>query len=246
MKRDPEESPADVALRIQLKMLSAELNGVTDRAIKELTRNEQKTYLDEVCKKVKEIASWVCTRIIPLLGEAAFRIKVRQRLKHYERKRKKDKKDAEKKTQVEQMECPECEGSGVGDDELCPACDGHGTVETDSPEAPEVEEEEENGDAQAEFEFYEMEQFRAVPRMIVFPDGSGKMAYKRFHHSRKEERAAGRIYARKKADQNWKNIQAADAADAFLDPLVKRYGDLPAGELIRKWREEQRKKERQE
>jgi hypothetical protein len=93
--------------------------------------------------------------------------------------------------------------------------------------------------AQMEFDFFEMEQFRGVGQRITYPEGK-EMKYVEYNRSLEWQRVASiaHLDAGIAADKARRSAQAA--ANQFLEPLVKRYGDMPAEELVQSWMRDQR------
>lgn len=91
---------------------------------------------------------------------------------------------------------------------------------------------------QMEFNFFEMEQFRGVGHRITFP-GEGKIQYVEYNRSLRAHRRASVAHLDTGIAADLARRQAEAAADAWLDPLVDRYGDLPAEVLVDKWLAEQ-------
>ena len=88
---------------------------------------------------------------------------------------------------------------------------------------------------QVEFDFFEMEQFRGVPKRISYPVGQGKIEYVEYNRSTEVQRLLSIGHLTKGIDADVARREAEAASNAWLHPLVAKYGDLPAEELIRLW-----------
>lgn len=95
---------------------------------------------------------------------------------------------------------------------------------------------------QGEFDFFEMDQFRGVARRITYPVREGSvivMKYVEYNRSFEWQRTASVQHLERAIDADIARKEAEMAANEFLHPLVKKFGDLPAEELIRLWRREE-------
>lgn len=89
------------------------------------------------------------------------------------------------------------------------------------------------------FDIFEMDQFRGVPRRITYPAQEGRevvMKYVEYNRSLEWQRTASVQHLGRGIDADIARKEAETAANEFLHPLVKKFGDLPAEELIRLWR----------
>ena len=93
--------------------------------------------------------------------------------------------------------------------------------------------------AQAEFDFFEMEQFRGVAQRITYPQGK-EVKYVEYNRSLEWQRLASIAHLSSGIEADIARRDAEIAANKFLQPLVKKYGDLPAEELVRLWLGENR------
>jgi len=92
---------------------------------------------------------------------------------------------------------------------------------------------------QPEFDFFNMEQFRGVSKRITYREGNA-IVYVEYNRSRKSQRVASVRHLDTGIAADIARRNAEMAADEFLDPLVEKYGDLPAQELVEKWLRDQR------
>lgn len=90
---------------------------------------------------------------------------------------------------------------------------------------------------QREFDFFQMEQFRGVRKMLAYEEG-GVVVYKDYRKSLREHRIKSIAFKRKSVQQDEKAIHAEESANEWFAPLITKYGDLPACELVDLWRDE--------
>lgn len=94
---------------------------------------------------------------------------------------------------------------------------------------------------QEEFDFFQMEQFRGLAQRITFPERVGRkteIRYVEYNRSTEAQREASIDHLKKGIDGDIARRDAEIAANKFLKPLVMKWGDLPAEDLVRKWRKE--------
>lgn len=94
--------------------------------------------------------------------------------------------------------------------------------------------------AQAEFDFFKMEQFRGVRHRITYRDPeSKKMKYVEYNRSFEWQRRLSILPLDFGISADIARRDSQIASDNFLTSLVKKYGDLPAEELVRLWLRDQ-------
>jgi hypothetical protein len=91
---------------------------------------------------------------------------------------------------------------------------------------------------QMEFEFFQMEQFRGVPKRISYLDGK-EMKYVEYNRSFEWQRLASIAHLNSGIAADIARRDAEDVSNRFLQPLVKKYGDLEAGKVISEWLRDQ-------
>jgi len=92
--------------------------------------------------------------------------------------------------------------------------------------------------AQTEFDFFEMEQFRGVRPRITYRSEK-KMEYVEYDRCYEWQRLLSIANLDTGIGADIARRDAEIAANKFLQPLVKKYGDLPAKELARLWLRDQ-------
>jgi hypothetical protein len=95
---------------------------------------------------------------------------------------------------------------------------------------------------QTKFDFFGMEQFQGIAKRITYPERVGmriEIKYVEYNRSTEEQRLASIEHLGKGIDADIARRDAEIAANKFLQPLVKKYGNLPAEELIQLWSGEQ-------
>jgi hypothetical protein len=95
--------------------------------------------------------------------------------------------------------------------------------------------------SQEEFEFFKLDVFRKLSHRISFEDPqTGAMNYVEYNRCLQWHRSASIAHLTRRRDADDARIAAEIASDAFLQPLVEQWGDLPAEDLARRWFESQR------
>jgi|SRR5215831_19374660 len=92
--------------------------------------------------------------------------------------------------------------------------------------------------AQTEFEFFEMDQFRGVSHRITYQEGK-TMLYVEYNRSLEWQRSLSIAHLGSGIQADIARRDAEIAANKFLQPLVREYGDLPAEDLVRLWLRDQ-------
>jgi hypothetical protein len=105
--------------------------------------------------------------------------------------------------------------------------------------APEAAEQTLRDAMQAEFDFFEMEQFRGVPQRITYPEGK-EMRYVEYTRSLEWQRMLSIAHLDAGILSDIARRDAEIASNQFLHPLVVKHGDLPAEKLAGLWLLEQR------
>jgi hypothetical protein len=83
--------------------------------------------------------------------------------------------------------------------------------------------------------------FRGIPRMVAYEDRPGHRVYIEYRiDSLREERRKMLFLKDRSIQADVRRRQPLAAGNEFLDSLANTYGDLPAGELLKRWREDQR------
>jgi hypothetical protein len=93
---------------------------------------------------------------------------------------------------------------------------------------------------QIEFDFFEIDQFRGVPKRISYPVGQHKIEYVEYNRSTEIQRKASIAHLDNGIAADIAKRDAEIAGNEFLRPLVKKYGDLEAEKLIQLWLKGQR------
>jgi predicted aldo/keto reductase-like oxidoreductase len=92
--------------------------------------------------------------------------------------------------------------------------------------------------AQTEFDFFGMEQFRGVSQRITYPEGKA-MKYVEYNRSLEWQRELSIAHLDSGILADIARRDAEIAGNQFLHPLVKKYGDTPAEDLIGFWLRDQ-------
>jgi hypothetical protein len=105
--------------------------------------------------------------------------------------------------------------------------------------APEAAAAFEQYQAQGAFDFYEIDAFRAMRdrSYISYPSREvpGKIEYVEYQRSHEWQREASIAHLTHGIDADIARRDAEVAADKYLKPLVRQFGDLDAEQLIRLW-----------
>lgn len=89
--------------------------------------------------------------------------------------------------------------------------------------------------------FYEMEEFRAVDRVIFVLDENNKRERVDYHRSNEAQRTSSVKVKRAGIKADIASCDTDEAANAWLHVQVEKHGDLPAEELVRLWLLEQQR-----
>lgn len=92
---------------------------------------------------------------------------------------------------------------------------------------------------QPEFDFFEMEQFRGMSKRITFTLADGTVQYVEYNRSTEAQRDGSIALLTSGIAADMARRDTEEAARAWLHPLVVRYGDLPADQLVALWRAEE-------
>jgi hypothetical protein len=85
---------------------------------------------------------------------------------------------------------------------------------------------------QTYFDFHKISEFRSVPKKLVFTDAdTGKWRSVLFVEALAEDRKAYIAQCKKTIERQEEDRERVAAADELLQPLVKKYGDLPGPQL---------------
>jgi hypothetical protein len=97
-----------------------------------------------------------------------------------------------------------------------------------------------NSSAQTEFDFFEIDQFRGLPQRISFVENAGQpMQYVEYNRSLERHRDLSIRHLNTGIEADMMRLKVEMAANQFLEPLVRRHGDLPAEDLARLWLRDQ-------
>src|SRR5215471_7749358 len=89
--------------------------------------------------------------------------------------------------------------------------------------------------AQAEFEFFQMEQFRGVPQRISYPTKTGAIEYVEYNRSREWQREASIEHLARGIEADIARKEAEVASNSWLRPLVARFGDIDPQDIVSRW-----------